>query len=81
MKSNNIFASIQKWIAEHKTEILGGSVLLAGIILIWFSKEIILNVILFLGGAILLYIGFKLLRITSVTNFVDQQINKLLKNR
>lgn len=77
----NFVENLKKWTNSHKKKILGGALLAAGFILIWFSKEIILNMIFFVGGAILLYIGFLLLNLTSVTHFIDRQVNKIIKKR
>ena len=81
MKNIKLLENTKKWINDHKKEMLGGALLVAGFVLIWFSKEIILNMIFFVGGAILLYIGFVLLNLTSVTHFIDRQVNRIIKKR
>ncbi|MBD3231523.1 hypothetical protein GF322_02560 [Candidatus Dependentiae bacterium] len=70
--ANNL-ENIKKWGADNLTGILA---IIAGIILLVITYKIILNIIIFSVGAMLIYFGLARLKIKSITNFIDNMINK-----
>ena len=65
--------NIKRWGADNLTGILA---IIAGLILLGITYKIILNLIIFSAGAVLLYFGLARMKVTAVTNFIDNMINK-----
>jgi len=64
---------VGKWGADNLTGILA---IIAGLILFGITYKIILNIILFSVALFLIYFGLVKLKVTSVTNFIDNLIRK-----
>ncbi|MCF7800016.1 hypothetical protein K9L05_04105 [Candidatus Babeliales bacterium] len=70
------FDKISKWLTDN----LGGLLaVIAGLVLLSFTYKIIINLVLFFVGFFLIYFGLVKLKVTVVTDFVDNMIKKLKK--
>ena len=73
-ENNNNLDKITKWGADNLVGILA---IIAGLILLGITYKIILNIIIFSLGIMLLYFGLARLKITAITNFMDNMAIKI----
>lgn len=71
------FEKIGKWGADNLTGLLA---IIAGLALLGITYKIIINIILFTLGLVLVYFGLVKLKITKITNFIDNLIKKFKLN-
>lgn len=70
------FDKISKWLTDN----LGGLLaVIAGLVLLSFTYKIIISLLLFFVGFFLIYFGLVKLKVTVVTDFVDNMFKKLKK--
>ncbi|MFA5075344.1 MAG: hypothetical protein WC436_04555 [Candidatus Babeliales bacterium] len=68
------FDKVSQWLTNN----LGGLLaVIAGLVLLSFTYKIIISLILFFVGFFLIYFGLVKLKVTVVTDFVDNMIKKL----
>jgi hypothetical protein len=75
MENKNL-EHIKNWLSEN---IAGLLAIIAGLILITFTYEILVNLILFSTGAILIYVGLIKLHVKPVTDFINKMGAKIKK--
>jgi|GEM_PF-1647997 uncharacterized membrane protein HdeD (DUF308 family) len=73
-KVKSVVQKASKWSITH---IKGLSAILGGIVLIYAFKISIIYIIPFMLGAFLIYYGFAELKVTPVTDFIDNVIKKI----
>lgn len=82
MENNKqFFAAIGSWCKKNQRQLTGGASIAFGLVLIFCSRSILINVLFFAGGVGLIYYGLYVLRLTAVTRFVDEQVKKIIKRK
>lgn len=74
-----ILQAIFDWSKKHISFLKGVFALIAGVTFIYISHKLILNIIVFSGGAILIYYGLVELKLKKITNIIDGFVTKLKK--
>jgi len=64
------------WCGKHLTILKGLAALTFGLILIFITIKIIVNMIVFLVGAAFIYHGLVVLKITQITDIIDRFFGK-----
>lgn len=65
------------WGGKHVSFIKGFLALLFGILLIYLSHKVIINLIVFLGGMMLIYYGLVALKLRRITDVIDKLLRKI----
>ena len=71
--------SLRELTKQYKTQILGIGALLGGFLIIYIERIVVVDLAIFLGGIVLIYLGLKLLKLTFITNFIDAQVNRIVR--
>ncbi|MCK4650623.1 hypothetical protein KAT08_00450 [Candidatus Babeliales bacterium] len=70
----NDWEGIKKWGSDNLTGVLA---IIAGLILLGITYKVIISLIFIFVGIALIYFGLARLKIKTVTNFIDNLIEKL----
>ena len=69
---------VYRWSCENITLLKGIAALIFGISLIYLSHRIIINLIVFVCGALLIYYGLVQLRLRKITNIIDDIVDRFI---
>lgn len=64
------------WSSKHIALLKGLGALLIGILFVYLSHKLILNLIVFSGGLLLIYYGLVKLKLKKITDFIDKIVAK-----
>lgn len=68
-----------KWGGKHWSLLKGLGALLFGVLLVYLSHKLIINLIVFSFGLLLIYFGMKELKLKKLTDFADKMVDKIRK--
>ena len=71
-KMEDIVSTAQQWAQNNRGLIRGYGFLILGLILLWLTFKIILNMLLFGAGILLLQDACRQLQFTTISNFFDK---------
>ena len=71
-----ILSQIMAWANKHLPLLKGLFALVFGISLVYLSSKLLINLIVFLGGILLIYYGLTELKLRKITDFIDKMISK-----
>ena len=69
------------WSKKHWPEILGALLVATGMILVVSAFKVILDLLIMIGGFVLIYLGLHMLKATAITKHIDFYLHKLINFR
>lgn len=76
MDTKEIMTKVSSWGGKHISLLKGLGALLFGTALIYLSHKLLINILVFIFGAALIYYGLVELKLKKITDFIDKILAK-----